>query len=97
MKPRQIDLHVEELILEGFPVADRQVIGIAFRAELTRLLTDQGLPTDKAVSRQVAALSARPITITAGARPEAVGIQTARAVYQGLQADNQRGTPHWKS
>jgi hypothetical protein len=41
---RQIELHVDELVLDGFDAADARGLGAALEAELVRLLTGGGLP-----------------------------------------------------
>jgi hypothetical protein len=41
---RQIELHVEELVLDGFDAADVRGMGAALEAELGRLLAGGGLP-----------------------------------------------------
>ena len=44
MKPKNIELNIDELVLHGFAPGDRYSIGEAVEQELTRLLTDRGVP-----------------------------------------------------
>ena len=44
MKPMNVELHIEELVLHGFAPGDRYRIGEAVERELQRLLTVQGAP-----------------------------------------------------
>lgn len=36
--PRRVVVEIDELVLDGFPVADRDLVAASFRKELTRLL-----------------------------------------------------------
>ena len=38
-----VTLHIEELVLSGFPPGSRHAIGDAVQAELTRLLSERGV------------------------------------------------------
>ncbi len=81
----KIDLHIEELVLEGFRAADRHRIGAAVERELARLLTERGLPPGLAQGADLARLDGGGFEAKPGARPEAVGAQVAGAVYGGLK------------
>lgn len=84
MKPRRIALHIDELVLHGVPAAHRQRVGEALRQELTRLLSEGGLPTSLSAGGAVPRLEAGSVTVRPGAAPEAMGSQVAQAVYSGL-------------
>jgi hypothetical protein len=81
----KIDLYIEELVLEGFRAADRYRIGAAVESELTRLLTEQGLPPGLAQGADLPRLDGGSFAIRQGARPETMGAQVAGAVYGGLK------------
>lgn len=83
ISPRSVDLHIGELILNGFAPADRYAIGEAVERELTRLFAEQGTA---ALARKVeiTSLNAGEIKIEAGSNAEATGIRLARAIYGGL-------------
>jgi hypothetical protein len=44
MKPREIDVHIEELVLHGFARAARDLIGAELERTLSTLLVERGLP-----------------------------------------------------
>ena len=44
MNPREIEVHVEELVLHGFAANDRWVVADALQIELQRLVAERGLP-----------------------------------------------------
>lgn len=79
-----IELHIEELVLEGFAPGDRHAIGEAVRAELTRLLAEQRAPQFLQHGGETARLDGGKFDLKAGARSEAVGVQVARTVYEGF-------------
>lgn len=78
-----IDLHIEELVLEGFSPGDRHRIGAAVERELARLLTERGLPR-LTESLDVPRLDGGSFEMNRNATPEAVGGQVAGAVYGGV-------------
>lgn len=80
-----IELHVEELVLEGFAPAERHAVADAFERELSRLLTEHGLPDSHAQGAEASSLDAGSVRLAPGTRPAAAGAQIARAVYGGLR------------
>lgn len=80
-----IHLHIEELILHGFPSGDRHRIGEAMQRELARLLTEESTPPALAKSAAIDQLNGGSFQTTGTVRPEATGAQVARAVFRGLQ------------
>jgi hypothetical protein len=83
-EPPPIHLHIEELVLHGFPSGDRHRIGDAVQRELTRLFTEGRTPPALAKSAEIDRLNAGSFQMTT-ARPEATGAQVARAVFGGLK------------
>lgn len=81
---KRIELHIEELVLHGFAPADRHRIGDAVQRELTRLLTEQGMPASLVQRGEMARLDGGAFEIARGSRSEAIGAQVAQAVYGGL-------------
>lgn len=79
-----VELHIEELVLNGFNPADRYRIGEAVERELTRLLTEQGTPITTTQNVEIAHLNGGAINVKPGSNTEATGIQLARAIYGGL-------------
>lgn len=79
-----VELHIEELVLNGFAPAHRYTIGDAIERELTRLFTEQGAPIAATQDVEIAHLNGGAINMQPGANVEATGIQLARAIYGGL-------------
>ena len=80
---RPIDLHIEELILEGFPPADRHRIGAALEKELARLLAERGL--DSIGPGEMPRLDGGRFDMRPGERPERVGAQIAQSIFRGMK------------
>ena len=74
----RIELEIGELVLDGVPRADRDIVAAAFTRELTRLLHLRGLPGEP--SAGVGAPP--PLPATTG--PRALGRAIARSVHEGL-------------
>ena len=79
-----LDLHIEELVLEGFSPADRHRIGAAVERELARLFAERGLPAGLAQGAEVPRLDGGSFEMNRNATPERVGGQVAGAVYGGM-------------
>jgi hypothetical protein len=79
-----INLHIEELVLHGFEPGDRRRIGMAVESELTRLLTEQGVPPGFAGGISLPAVEAGAFQVTPHMKPAAIGQQVAQSVYAGL-------------
>ena len=85
MKPKNIELNIEELVLHGFSPGDRHRIGEAVERELTRLLADRGVPQSLAQGGEVASVDGGAFEVAEGSRADVVGAQVAKAVYGGLR------------
>jgi hypothetical protein len=85
MTPPNIELHIEELVLDGFAPGDRQQIGAAVERELAALFAEQGAPQEWGRGAALAYVDGGSVTLSPEAKPDAVGGQIARAVYGGLQ------------
>ncbi|MBE9514414.1 MAG: hypothetical protein IMY83_05240 [Chloroflexi bacterium] len=81
---RNIELHIEELVLHGFDSGDHYRIGAAVEAELARLFAEQGVPPSLMTqSGDVAHLDGGTFDVAPGSRGEAIGAQVAQALYGG--------------
>jgi hypothetical protein len=81
----KIEIHIDELVLHGFTVADRYAIGDAVSAELARLIAEQGNPALFARSLHIPSLQAPQVQMAPGVpRPERLGVQVASTLYQSL-------------
>jgi len=84
MKPKNIELNIEELVLHGFSPGDRYSIGEAVEQELTRLLADRGVPQSLERGGEIANMDGGAFEVAPDSRAQVVGAQVAKAVYGGL-------------
>lgn len=80
-----LELHIEELILQGFPADDRHLISTAMQQELSRLFTKQGVPRSFTQNGSIEQLNAGTVQMTPAMKPDAIGIQIAQSLYGGFQ------------
>jgi hypothetical protein len=92
--PATIELHIEELVLHGFPASDRLHIGDAVQQELLRLVTEQGLPGMGANPVDVQRLNAGSFQVASGAKPQAIGAQLAQHLHRRLAPEQRPARPH---
>lgn len=85
MRPKNIELHIEELVLHGFARSDYRDIGEAVKSELSRLFTEQGVPPSLERGGRIDSLKDGDLKITPGSNAEVIGARVARAVYGGLR------------
>ena len=79
-----LELHIDELILHGFPQGDLHRIGSAVENELARLLEESGIPESLTTRGGAENIDAGAFEVSGNSMPDAVGSQVARAVYRGL-------------
>lgn len=77
---RSVALHIEELVLHGFPVQGRHAVGDAAQAELARLLNTK-LP--EFVKTSSDAIDGGTFNVTQQTKPNQLGRLIANAVYGG--------------
>ena len=82
VNPREIEVHIEELVLDGFTAFDRQHISDTVSTELGGLLAAQGIPTiwKGNVEKLIAEPTSNRLT-----NPATVGAQIANAIYHSHQ------------
>ncbi len=83
--PTGIELHIEELVLHGFPTADRYRIAGALECELRRLFAEQSVPPVLARGGEFRRLDLEAFNVPRGSKADAVGAEVAREVYAGLR------------
>ncbi len=84
MKPMDIEVHIEELVLHGFAPGDRYHIADAVERELARSFAQQGLSPSLRNGIEIARVDGGVFRVAGGAKAETVGSQVAQAVYGGL-------------
>ncbi len=78
MNPREIEVHIEELVLHGFAPNERWGMADALQNELHGLLVKKGVPT--AWLESPAQIDAGAVSLT---KPSVVGSKIAQAIYGG--------------
>ena len=84
MNPHAIEVQIEELVLRGFALSDRYVIGEAVERELVRLLRKEGIPLSLSSENARDEIKAPGFNPALRAKPPAIGRQIAQTVYDGF-------------
>ena len=82
--PRSVDLHIDELVLNGFAPADRYTIGEAVERELARLFSEHGVPPAISERGETAHLDIGAFELVPGSNGRTIGVELAKAIYGGL-------------
>lgn len=85
MRPANIELHIEELVLHGFAPGDRYRIGEAVERELQRLFAEQGAPASLAQGGDRDYVDGGTFEAPRAARAGAIGARVAQNLYGGLK------------
>jgi len=85
MKPKNIELNIEELVLHGFAPGDRYRIGEAVEQELSRMLADRGVPQSLERGGEIVSVDGGAFEVAPDSMAQVVGAQVAKAVYGGLR------------
>jgi hypothetical protein len=80
-----VEVHIDELVVDGWEGADGRRLAEAVRIELHRLLAEGGGPFVPAVVVDRTEVDAGSVPAPPGASPEAVGARVAAAVHAGLE------------
>lgn len=81
MKPREIEVHIEELVLHGIAPESRHRIAEALQSELSTLLAERGIPAPWRANPE--RVEARTSKVGPQTKPVSTGEQIARAVHGG--------------
>ncbi|WP_298407994.1 hypothetical protein [uncultured Chloroflexus sp.] len=79
----EIEIQIDEIALFGFEPLNRERVKAALVAELSRLLTEEGMPEGLNSDRIVATLNGGAFRLAPGMRPEQIGQQIALVLYRG--------------
>ena len=82
---KNVELHIDELVLHGFAPGDSYRIGAAVERELSRLFAERGTPPSLARGGSTNRLDGGAFEAKPDSRAEAIGARVARAVYGGLR------------
>ena len=82
----EIELQIDTLALEGFPQIDFDRMAASFRAELTRLIDERGIPETLRKSWSKESIKLDPPMLPRGVSPEIIGLHLAQSLYERLQS-----------
>ena len=82
--PRRVNVNIDSLVLNGFRFEDRHAIAGALQNELARLLAAPEIAERLGRWGETARLRVDAVKLDAGAKPDQVGCETARAIGKGL-------------
>jgi hypothetical protein len=84
----RVEVHIDELVLDGFERNHALRIGDALPTALARLLEERGAPSNLAQSGDVEEVDGGTIRLAPGMRPEHIGERVGVSVYEGLRRSN---------
>lgn len=87
MRP-QIELHIEELVLEGFSPGDRYRIGNSLERELIRLLEDYEISESLSSKVNIDRIDAGVIEVNTRLGGRDLGTKLGRAIYKVIMSDS---------
>ncbi len=79
-----VEVHIGELVLEGFPSMDQTQVGAVVQQELSRLFAEGGVPAGLARQGGIAGLDGGDFQLVPDSNAQAIGSRIAQAVYGGL-------------
>ena len=79
-----VELHIEELVLQGFAPGDRYTIGDAVECELAQLLREEGIPISLRSESQADEIRGATFNVAHLVKASVIGRQIADAVYRGF-------------
>ena len=80
-----VTLHIEALVLHGFAPGDRHAIAAGLQDELTRLLSEQGLPRAFEGESNLPRIDGGAIAVNPSSDPRGLGRHVARSILGSLQ------------
>jgi hypothetical protein len=83
-RPLGVELHIGDLVLEGFPAMDRAQLGAVVQQELARLFAERGVPAGLTHGGEVASLEGGEFHVAPDPNAQVIGSQIAQAIYGGL-------------
>jgi hypothetical protein len=81
---RRVQVEIERLVLRGFRYEDRHAIAAGIQQELTRVLSNSEAAGHLANLRDSSSVQTGAVSIEQNAKPNLVGVQTARAIAARL-------------
>jgi hypothetical protein len=81
---KSVSVHIEELVLHGYPSADRRRIAAAVEQELARLIREQGVSRLSRNPVSLDSVNAGTIRVRANQTAAATGAGIGGAIYRSL-------------
>jgi hypothetical protein len=81
-QPSAVQVHIEELVLEGFDARDRYRIAEGLEQELAQVFAERGVPPGISKSVRIERFDAGEFQVTPGTAPKAVGAQVAQTLFR---------------
>ena len=82
---KRVVVHIDSLVLKGFPYEDRHVIAAGLQQELARLFVDPHAAQQLTAKGDVSRLQVGNISIDPGLNPQGVGVEAARKIGQEIR------------
>jgi hypothetical protein len=82
--PQSIELHIEELVIDGFAPDNTERFAAAVESELTRLLSERGIQGSLTEDIDVERLAGGALRIRQDEQSETTGRRLARTIYTGM-------------
>jgi hypothetical protein len=89
-KASSIELNIDQLVLEGFPSRDRYRLSNAIQQGLDRIIRERGIPDSLRENRRIGQINLDSINMQSNQRPEKLGQQVARSIYNSLNTSRNR-------
>jgi len=84
MKPQNVSVEIDELLLKGFDRVEAAEVGASLRAELGRLLTHSDWSGPQLDALTLTELAGGRFKLPADANARRIGYELAQQVYQGI-------------
>jgi len=85
-QPSAMQVHIEELVLEGFDARDRYRIAEGLEQELAQVFAEHGAPPGISKPARIERFDAGEFQVAPGTAPEAVGAQVAQTLFRHWSA-----------
>jgi len=80
-----IEVYIDKLVLHGFAPHQRQDIAAAVEAELTRLLTERGIPNTLQSGGNIPVMNAANFSVNKNFKGKTIGSKIANSVYKSFR------------
>ena len=84
VKPGNIDVHINELVLDGFQNVDQSLLKAAIQRERSRLVAHGSLPAPWNKDAKAPSLDGGMVNLSPTAGADSIGTHIAQALNRGL-------------